>query len=75
MNQHAEYVSPGPPDRLADAIAESIVTAAPLPALFLPSCRLPRSTLPFSANDRGPGPEKARERAEGRDSCVGLRLQ
>ena len=28
MNQHAEYVSPGHPDRLADAIAESIVTAA-----------------------------------------------
>ena len=28
MNQHAEYVSPGDPDRLADAIAESIVTAA-----------------------------------------------
>jgi S-adenosylmethionine synthetase len=28
MNQHAEYVSPGHPDRLADAIAEGIVTAA-----------------------------------------------
>src|ERR1700730_10399622 len=28
MNHHAEYVSPGHPDRLADAIAESIVTAA-----------------------------------------------
>ena len=28
MNQHAEYVSPGHPDRLADAIAEAIVTAA-----------------------------------------------
>jgi S-adenosylmethionine synthetase len=28
MNQHAEYVSPGHPDCLADAIAESIVTAA-----------------------------------------------
>ena len=28
MNEHAEYVSPGHPDRLADAIAESIVTAA-----------------------------------------------
>ena len=28
MNQHAAYVSPGHPDRLADAIAESIVTAA-----------------------------------------------
>jgi S-adenosylmethionine synthetase len=28
MNQHAEYVSPGHSDRLADAIAESIVTAA-----------------------------------------------
>ena len=28
MNQHAEYVSPGHPDRVADAIAESIVTAA-----------------------------------------------
>jgi S-adenosylmethionine synthetase len=28
MNQHAEYVSPGHPDRLADAIAESVVTAA-----------------------------------------------
>jgi S-adenosylmethionine synthetase len=28
MNQHAEYVSPGHPDRLADAIAESIVTVA-----------------------------------------------
>jgi S-adenosylmethionine synthetase len=28
MNQHAEYVSPGHPDRLADAIAESIVTTA-----------------------------------------------
>ena len=28
MDQHAEYVSPGHPDRLADAIAESIVTAA-----------------------------------------------
>jgi S-adenosylmethionine synthetase len=28
MNQHAEYVSPGHPDRLADGIAESIVTAA-----------------------------------------------
>ena len=28
MKQHAEYVSPGHPDRLADAIAESIVTAA-----------------------------------------------
>ena len=28
MNQHVEYVSPGHPDRLADAIAESIVTAA-----------------------------------------------
>jgi S-adenosylmethionine synthetase len=28
MNQHAEYVSPGHPDRLANAIAESIVTAA-----------------------------------------------
>jgi S-adenosylmethionine synthetase len=28
MNQHAEYVSPGHPDRLADAVAESIVTAA-----------------------------------------------
>src|SRR5262245_38990332 len=27
MNQDAEYVSPGHPDRLADAIAESIVTA------------------------------------------------
>ena len=28
MNPHAEYVSPGHPDRLADAIAEGIVTAA-----------------------------------------------
>lgn len=28
MNQYAEYVSPGHPDRLADAIAEGIVTAA-----------------------------------------------
>jgi len=28
MNDHAEYVSPGHPDRLADAIAEGIVTAA-----------------------------------------------
>jgi S-adenosylmethionine synthetase len=28
MSHHAEYVSPGHPDRLADAIAESIVTAA-----------------------------------------------
>ena len=28
MNQHAEYVSPGHPDRLADAIAEGIVSAA-----------------------------------------------
>jgi S-adenosylmethionine synthetase len=28
MNHHAEYVSPGHPDRLADTIAESIVTAA-----------------------------------------------
>jgi S-adenosylmethionine synthetase len=28
MNQYAEYVSSGHPDRLADAIAESIVTAA-----------------------------------------------
>ena len=28
MNQHAEYVSPGHPDRLADAIAESIVSTA-----------------------------------------------
>jgi S-adenosylmethionine synthetase len=28
MNQHAEYVSPGHPDRLADAIAESIATAS-----------------------------------------------
>ena len=28
MNDFAEYVSPGHPDRLADAIAESIVTAA-----------------------------------------------
>jgi S-adenosylmethionine synthetase len=28
MNEHAEYVSPGHPDRLADAIAEGIVTAA-----------------------------------------------
>jgi S-adenosylmethionine synthetase len=28
QNQHAEYVSPGQPDRLADAIAESIVTTA-----------------------------------------------
>ena len=28
MNQYAEYVSPGHPDRLADTIAESIVTAA-----------------------------------------------
>ena len=28
MLQHAEYVSPGHPDRLADAIAEGIVTAA-----------------------------------------------
>jgi S-adenosylmethionine synthetase len=28
MNHYAEYVSPGHPDRLADAIAESIVTAA-----------------------------------------------
>jgi S-adenosylmethionine synthetase len=28
MNHHAEYVSPGHSDRLADAIAESIVTAA-----------------------------------------------
>jgi S-adenosylmethionine synthetase len=28
MNQHAEYVSPGHPDRLADAIAEGVVTAA-----------------------------------------------
>ena len=28
MNDIAEYVSPGHPDRLADAIAESIVTAA-----------------------------------------------
>jgi S-adenosylmethionine synthetase len=28
MNHHAEYVSPGHPDRLADAVAESIVTAA-----------------------------------------------
>lgn len=28
MNEHAEYVSPGHPDRLADAIAEDIVTAA-----------------------------------------------
>jgi S-adenosylmethionine synthetase len=28
MNQCAEYVSPGHPDRLADAIAESIVTTA-----------------------------------------------
>jgi len=25
MNDHAEYVSPGHPDRLADAIAEGIV--------------------------------------------------
>jgi S-adenosylmethionine synthetase len=31
MNQHAEYVSPGHPDRLADAVAESIVTAAVRP--------------------------------------------
>ncbi len=28
MNDHAEYVSPGHPDRLADAIAEGIVTDA-----------------------------------------------
>lgn len=28
MTDHAEYVSPGHPDRLADAIAEGIVTAA-----------------------------------------------
>ena len=28
MNDYAEYVSPGHPDRLADAIAEGIVTAA-----------------------------------------------
>src|ERR1700730_15543354 len=28
MNHHAEYVSPGHPDRLADTIAESIVTSA-----------------------------------------------
>jgi len=28
MTEHAEYVSPGHPDRLADAIAEGIVTAA-----------------------------------------------
>lgn len=28
MKHHAEYVSPGHPDRLADAIAEGIVTAA-----------------------------------------------
>lgn len=28
MNDYAEYVSPGHPDRLADAIAESIVTSA-----------------------------------------------
>ena len=28
MTEHAEYVSPGHPDRLADAIAEEIVTAA-----------------------------------------------
>ena len=35
MNQHAEYVSPGHPDRLADAIAESIVTAAVLQKLML----------------------------------------
>jgi S-adenosylmethionine synthetase len=28
MNHYAEYVSPGHPDRLADAIAESIVTVA-----------------------------------------------
>jgi S-adenosylmethionine synthetase len=28
MNDHAEYVSPGHPDRLADTIAEGIVTAA-----------------------------------------------
>jgi S-adenosylmethionine synthetase len=28
MNHYAEYVSPGHPDRLADAIAETIVTAA-----------------------------------------------
>jgi S-adenosylmethionine synthetase len=28
MNHHAEYVSPGHPDRLADAFAESIVSAA-----------------------------------------------
>ena len=28
MTEHAEYVSPGHPDRLADAIAEGIVTAS-----------------------------------------------
>ena len=46
MNHHAEYVSPGHPDRLADAIAESIVTAAVLQSLEHWS-RLPATLIPL----------------------------